>query len=190
MLTDNDAMATIAVRNMAAARNFYEGKLHFKRSGGNDQGVATYSSGNSTVLIYESQYAGTNKATSATWSVGRCRIRALRSARSPARRRHTRLREFQSSVVQGPRRQHSPRQQRLTPARRRACVDDEARVPNGRGLARQTRRPGGEACLPAACPRPAHRSAAIRAKSPRTCQKNDRRQGGNSVAGSPHSHDW
>jgi hypothetical protein len=63
MLTDNDAMATIAVRNMAAARNFYEGKLHFKQSGGNAQGVTTYKSGNSTVLIYESQYAGTNKAT-------------------------------------------------------------------------------------------------------------------------------
>jgi len=70
MLTDKNAMATIAVRNMAAARNFYEGKLHFKRSGGDDQSVTTYSSGNSTVLIYESQYAGTNKATSATWSVG------------------------------------------------------------------------------------------------------------------------
>jgi hypothetical protein len=70
MLTENDAMATIAVRNMAAARNFYEGKLHFKRSGGNEQGVATYKSGNSTVVVYESQYAGTNKATSATWSVG------------------------------------------------------------------------------------------------------------------------
>jgi len=70
MLTDKNAMATIAVRNMAAARNFYEGKLHFKRSGGDDQSVTTYSSGNSTVLIYESQYAGTNKATSATWGVG------------------------------------------------------------------------------------------------------------------------
>lgn len=34
MLTDNNAMATIAVKDMAAARKFYEGTLHFKRSGG------------------------------------------------------------------------------------------------------------------------------------------------------------
>lgn len=73
MLTDNDAMATIAVKDMAAARKFYEGTLHFKRSGGNrddGDGVATYQSGKSTVLVYQSAYAGTNKATSATWSVG------------------------------------------------------------------------------------------------------------------------
>lgn len=70
MLTDNDAMATIAVKNMAAARKFYEGTLHFKRSGRDEQGVSTYQSGGSTVLVYESPYAGTNKATSATWSVG------------------------------------------------------------------------------------------------------------------------
>jgi catechol 2,3-dioxygenase-like lactoylglutathione lyase family enzyme len=71
MLTDNDAMATIAVKDMAAARKFYEGTLHFKRSGGDEDGVLTYQSGKSTVLVYQSAYAGTNKATSATWSVGR-----------------------------------------------------------------------------------------------------------------------
>ena len=69
MLTDKDAMATIAVKDMAAARKFYEGTLHLERSGG-EGGVATYRSGKSTVLVYQSAYAGTNKATSATWSVG------------------------------------------------------------------------------------------------------------------------
>lgn len=70
MLTDNDAMATIAVKDMAAARKFYEGTLRLKRSGGDEEGVSTYRSGKSTVLVYQSAYAGTNKATSATWSVG------------------------------------------------------------------------------------------------------------------------
>jgi hypothetical protein len=28
-------------------------------------------SGNSTIVVYESQFAGTNKATSATWGVGK-----------------------------------------------------------------------------------------------------------------------
>jgi catechol 2,3-dioxygenase-like lactoylglutathione lyase family enzyme len=83
MLTDNDAMATIAVKDIAAAREFYEGTLHFKRSGDDQDGVATYRSGKSTVLVYQSAYAGTNKATSATWSVGgelEAIVRGLRDA--------------------------------------------------------------------------------------------------------------
>jgi len=70
MLGDNDAMATIAVKNLNAARKFYEGKLGFKvvHTEG-DQAVA-YKSGSSQVLVYQSQFAGTNKATAATWMVG------------------------------------------------------------------------------------------------------------------------
>ena len=69
MLGDNDAMATIAVKNLNAARKFYEGKLGFKvvHTEG-DQAVA-YKSGSSQVLVYQSQFAGTNKATAATWMV-------------------------------------------------------------------------------------------------------------------------
>lgn len=69
MLGDNDAMATIAVKNLKAARKFYEGKLGFKvvHTEG-DQAVA-YKSGSSQVLVYQSQFAGTNKATAATWMV-------------------------------------------------------------------------------------------------------------------------
>ena len=33
-------------------------------------GVVGYKSGNSTVLVYQSSYAGTNKATAVTWVVG------------------------------------------------------------------------------------------------------------------------
>lgn len=32
--------------------------------------MASYRSGTSTILVYESQFAGTNRATSATWTVG------------------------------------------------------------------------------------------------------------------------
>jgi catechol 2,3-dioxygenase-like lactoylglutathione lyase family enzyme len=70
MLADKDAMATIAVKNIAIAKKFYGGTLGFKEAGGKGQGVVTYKSGKSTIVVYESQYAGTNKATSATWSVG------------------------------------------------------------------------------------------------------------------------
>ena len=72
MLGDRDAVATIAVRDLEVARKFYEGTLGLKpRSDGQPQpGVLTLASGSSTVLVYESQYAGTNKATAINWIVG------------------------------------------------------------------------------------------------------------------------
>ena len=70
MLADKGAMATIAVKDLAAARKFYESTLHLKRSGSDDPEVSTYESGGSTIMVYKSQYAGTNKATAATWNVG------------------------------------------------------------------------------------------------------------------------
>lgn len=71
MLSDKDVMATVAVKDLAAARKFYEGKLGFKRVGPDDDSEAlTYKSGNSTLVVYRSEFAGTNKATSATFGVG------------------------------------------------------------------------------------------------------------------------
>jgi catechol 2,3-dioxygenase-like lactoylglutathione lyase family enzyme len=70
MLGDRDAMPTIAVRNLQAAKQFYEGKLGLEPANAQEPGVLGYRSGQSTVLVYESQYAGTNKATAATWVVG------------------------------------------------------------------------------------------------------------------------
>lgn len=69
MLGKHDVGATIAVSDLTAARSFYEGSLGLEPS--MDMGEAVvYSSGNSQVLVYRSEYAGTNKATVATWSVG------------------------------------------------------------------------------------------------------------------------
>jgi catechol 2,3-dioxygenase-like lactoylglutathione lyase family enzyme len=71
MLADNEVLATIAVKNLAAAKQFYENILGFKPTGPNDQpSVVNYMSGKSRLLVYESQFAGTNKATTATWEVG------------------------------------------------------------------------------------------------------------------------
>jgi catechol 2,3-dioxygenase-like lactoylglutathione lyase family enzyme len=70
MLNDNEAMATIAVKKIDSAKNFYEGVLGFKPTGGDDhEGVVAYDSGGSKLFVYESEYAGTNKATAATWVV-------------------------------------------------------------------------------------------------------------------------
>jgi catechol 2,3-dioxygenase-like lactoylglutathione lyase family enzyme len=70
MLADKDAIATIAVRNAKAASQFYEGVLGFKPIALDQGGVLRYRSGKSMLLVYESKYAGTNQATSATWGVG------------------------------------------------------------------------------------------------------------------------
>ena len=69
MLGDNDAMATIAVKNLKAARKFYEGKLGFTAVHTEGDEAVAYKSGSSQVLVYHSQFAGTNKATAATWMV-------------------------------------------------------------------------------------------------------------------------
>ena len=70
MLSDNNAMATVAVKNLNEAKKFYGGTLGLKPVGTEGQGVVIYRSGASTIVVYQSQYAGTNKATSATWCVG------------------------------------------------------------------------------------------------------------------------
>ena len=70
MLGDKEAMATIAVRDLAKARAFYEGKLDLKVADTEGSEVVAYASGKSKVLVYVSQYAGTNEATAATWVVG------------------------------------------------------------------------------------------------------------------------
>jgi catechol-2,3-dioxygenase len=69
VLDDQEVMATIAVKNLDTARKFYEGTLGLKRAPSSEKGVQGYKSGNASVLVYESQYAGTNKVTAVTWGV-------------------------------------------------------------------------------------------------------------------------
>src|ERR1051326_888510 len=70
MLSDKNAMATVPVRNMQAARKFYGETLGLKPDGMDTPEVVTYRSGNSRLVVYRSEFAGTNKATTATWGIG------------------------------------------------------------------------------------------------------------------------
>ena len=70
MLGDKEAVATLAVRDLAVARKFYEGKLGLEPVNAQGEEAVTYRSGSSRVIVYRSQFAGTNKATAATWVVG------------------------------------------------------------------------------------------------------------------------
>ena len=70
MLGDKDAIATVAVKDIKVARKFYEGTLGLKPiTTGGESGVFSCKSGNSSILVYESQYARTNKATAVTWII-------------------------------------------------------------------------------------------------------------------------
>jgi catechol 2,3-dioxygenase-like lactoylglutathione lyase family enzyme len=70
MLGNKDAVATVAVRNLQSARKFYEGTLGLKPVDAEGEELIVFKSGNSTLNVYRSQYAGTNRATAVTWLVG------------------------------------------------------------------------------------------------------------------------
>jgi catechol 2,3-dioxygenase-like lactoylglutathione lyase family enzyme len=66
MLSDNDAVATVAVKNLETAKKFYEGTLGLPKVMENEEVVA-FKTGTSTLFVYRSQHAGTNKATAVTF---------------------------------------------------------------------------------------------------------------------------
>jgi catechol 2,3-dioxygenase-like lactoylglutathione lyase family enzyme len=70
MLGDKPCFATIAVKNREEARTFYEGVLGLTDVGIESPDIIAYRSGNSVVIVYETEVAGTNQATYATWAVG------------------------------------------------------------------------------------------------------------------------
>ena len=69
MLGSSDALATIAVRDLQKAKQFYEGKLGLKPAPSSEKSVLNYKSGKSSLMVYISDFAGTNKATTVTWIV-------------------------------------------------------------------------------------------------------------------------
>ena len=81
MLGDKDAIATIAVRDLKAAKQFYEATLGLKLTASEGGEALSFKSGSASVLVYKSQFAGTNKATAATWIVDDLEdvVRALKS---------------------------------------------------------------------------------------------------------------
>lgn len=71
MLSGKEAMATVAVRDLNAAKRFYEGTLGLTLTDQQESEAVTYQAGSSKILVYRSQYAGSNKATAATWLIGK-----------------------------------------------------------------------------------------------------------------------
>ena len=70
MLGHFDAIATLAVSDLRRSRRFYEDLLGLAvEMVDENSGVVRYRSGTTALLIYESQFAGTNQATAINFAV-------------------------------------------------------------------------------------------------------------------------
>lgn len=68
MLGDANAVATIAVKDLEAGKQFYGQTLGLELKEENKGGVS-FKSGNAEVFIYQSETAGSGEATCASWKV-------------------------------------------------------------------------------------------------------------------------
>ena len=70
MLGSMDATPMIAVRDIERAKDFYRDTLGMKPSDLDQEGMAQLTSGSIPVMLYESEFAGTNQANALAWSAG------------------------------------------------------------------------------------------------------------------------
>jgi catechol 2,3-dioxygenase-like lactoylglutathione lyase family enzyme len=69
MLSNKDAVANVAVKDLDVATDFYRNTLGLKPVHQEGKEVVVFQSGRSSINVYRSEYAGTNKATAVTWTV-------------------------------------------------------------------------------------------------------------------------
>jgi catechol 2,3-dioxygenase-like lactoylglutathione lyase family enzyme len=69
MLGNAEAAATVSVRDIKKATQFYEHSVGLTRVGSEGDQVVLYRAGHGQLLVYQSTFAGTNQATSVTWTV-------------------------------------------------------------------------------------------------------------------------
>lgn len=67
MLGSLNVHAVLAVKDVAAAKTFYENTLGLTKISEDPAGGVMYQSGSTKLLIYPSQSAGSNQATAASW---------------------------------------------------------------------------------------------------------------------------
>jgi len=69
MLSDAKVQPMLPVKDLKGAQKFYEGTLGLKKVHAEPDMAVTYRSGNSTLVVYRSEFAGTNKGTAALWEI-------------------------------------------------------------------------------------------------------------------------
>ena len=71
MLKDHDSSAIVAVSDLTRARAFYGDVLGLQLADeGDDEGVLVYRTGATRLVVYQSEFSGTNRANAVVWGVG------------------------------------------------------------------------------------------------------------------------
>jgi catechol 2,3-dioxygenase-like lactoylglutathione lyase family enzyme len=71
MLKNHDSSAILAVSDLDRARAFYSDTLGLEPADeGRAQGVLVYRTGATRLIVYRSDFAGTNRANAVVWGVG------------------------------------------------------------------------------------------------------------------------
>lgn len=70
MLSGHDSSAIVAVRDMGRARGFYADTLGLELADDSMEGVLTFRTGATMLVVYQSAQAGTNRANAVVWGCG------------------------------------------------------------------------------------------------------------------------
>ena len=70
MLNQHELVANLAVKDLAAAQAFYEDTLGLQLVAEEGDMLLVFQTGASRLFVYQSEFAGSNRATAATWVVG------------------------------------------------------------------------------------------------------------------------
>jgi catechol 2,3-dioxygenase-like lactoylglutathione lyase family enzyme len=70
LLKDKPSSAILAVSDLDRARRFYADTLGLEPESGSEQDVLTFRTGDTRLVVYRSEFAGTNKANAVVWNGG------------------------------------------------------------------------------------------------------------------------
>ena len=70
MLKAHNSSAIVAVSDLNRARDFYGRILGLQQTGGGDDEPLTFSTGDTSLVAYPSEFAGTSRANAVVWGVG------------------------------------------------------------------------------------------------------------------------
>ena len=70
LLKDKSSSAIIAVSDIERARDFYGETLGLEPEGGAEEDMLTFRTGDTRLIVYKSEFAGTNKANAVVWNGG------------------------------------------------------------------------------------------------------------------------
>ena len=70
LLKDKPSSAIVAASDIDRARGFYAETLGLEPAGGSEQDMLVFRTGQTQLIVYKSDFAGTNKANAVVWNAG------------------------------------------------------------------------------------------------------------------------